>query len=151
MPRNSRRRSRIVAFQALFESDVGDKPVAEVLERQLAEAHLTEEAADFARELVSGVQTHRDEIDATIHEHAPAFPLDAMAPVDRNVLRLAIYEVLFDNRGAPLRVAINEAVDLAKGYGSESSGRFVNGVLGAVALIASGEEQQQQESREEFD
>lgn len=144
MPRGSRRRSRIVAFQALFESDVAGKPVAEVLERQLTEAHLTEEAAGFARELVSGVQAHRDEINATIHEHAPAFPLDAMAPVDRNVLRLAIYEVLFDNRGAPLRVAINEAVDLAKGYGSESSGRFVNGVLGAVALIASGDGQQQQ-------
>ena len=59
------------------------------------------------------------------------------APVDRNVLRLAIYEVLFDNQPAPLRTAINEAVELAKGYGSESSGRFINGVLGAVALAAS--------------
>ena len=64
-----------------------------------------------------------------------------MAPVDRNVLRLAVFEVLFDNRGAPLRAAINEAVDLAKGYGSESSGRFVNGVLGAVALAASGQQE----------
>ena len=138
MPRGSRRRSRIVAFQSLFESDVAGKPVVGILERQLAEARLTEEAAGFARELVEGVQAHRDEINAIIRERAPAFPLEAMAPVDRNVLRLAIYEVLFDNRGAPLSVAINEAVDLAKGYGSESSGRFVNGVLGA-----SGQGQQQ--------
>jgi N utilization substance protein B len=65
-----------------------------------------------------------------------------MAPVDHNVLRLAIFELLFDNRAAPLRVAINEAVEIAKGYGSESSARFVNGVLGAVALAASGESEQ---------
>jgi transcription antitermination protein NusB len=72
----------------------------------------------------------------SIERHAPAFPLEDMAGIDRNVLRLAIYEVLFDTGRAPLRVAINEAVDIAKGYGSESSGRFVNGVLGAVALEA---------------
>ena len=68
-----------------------------------------------------------------ISERASAFPLADMAPVDRNVLRLAVFEVLLDNRGAPVRAAINEAVELAKGYGSESSGRFVNGVLDRVA------------------
>jgi transcription antitermination protein NusB len=116
-----------------------------VLERQLADSRLSDEARTFARGLVSGVLDERAAIDEVIQRFAPAFPLDDMAPVDRNVLRLAIYEVLFDNRGAPLRVAINEAVEIAKGYGSESSGRFVNGVLGAVALQAAAGEGQERE------
>ena len=142
MPRSSRRRSRIVAFQALFEADVSGKPLPEILERHLEDARLSEDADAFARRLVEGVEEHREAIDEEIARRASAFPLEDMAPVDRNVLRLAVYEVLFDNRRAPLRVAINEAVDLAKGYGSESSGRFVNGVLGAVVLAASGGSQQ---------
>ncbi|MEZ4503790.1 MAG: transcription antitermination factor NusB [Dehalococcoidia bacterium] len=139
MARTARRRSRIVAFQALFEADVSGKPIGPILERHLREARLAEDAAEFASHLVEGVEAHRAEIDAVISERASAFPLADMAPVDRNVLRLAVFEVLLDNRGAPIRAAINEAVELAKGYGSESSGRFVNGVLGAVALAASGE------------
>ncbi len=134
----SRRRSRIVAFQTLFEADTAQRDLRQTLERHLREAQLTEDAAIFADRLVEGVDHYREAIDAVIHERAPAFPLEEMAPVDRNVLRLAIYEVLFDNQPAPLRTAINEAVELAKGYGSESSGRFVNGVLGAVALAAFG-------------
>ena len=137
MASGSRRKSRIVAFQTLFEAESARRGVQPTLERHLHEAHLTEEAETFTRDLVAGVEAHREQIDAVIRERAPAFPLEAMAPVDRNVLRLAIYEVLFDNQPAPLRTAINEAVELAKGYGSESSGRFVNGVLGAVALAAS--------------
>jgi len=133
----SRRRSRIVAFQTLFEADTAGRDVRQTLDRHLREARLTEDAAAFADRLVEGVDQHREAIDAVIQERAPAFPLEDMPPVDRNVLRLAIYEVLFDNQPAPLRTAINEAVELAKGYGSESSGRFVNGVLGAVALAAS--------------
>ena len=137
MAQGSRRQSRIVAFQALFEAEVAHRDLAETLERHLREARLTEEATAFTRALVDGVQAHRDQIDAVISGRAPAFPLEEMPAVDRNVLRLAIYEVLFDNQPAPLPTAINEAVDLAKGYGSESSGRFVNGVLGAVVLAAS--------------
>lgn len=132
----SRRRSRILAFQVLFEADQRGLPLDVVARRQTAEANLTPEATHFARGLVDGVREHLAEIDDTIREHAPAFPLEDLSPIDRNVLRLAIYEVLFDTQRAPLRVAINEAVDIAKGYGSESSGRFVNGVLGAVALEA---------------
>lgn len=132
----SRRRSRIAAFQVLFEADQRTLPLDVVARRQLAEAHLTPEAVHFTRSLIDGVRDHLGEIDRKIEEHAPAFPLRDLSPVDRNVLRLAIYEVLFDTQRAPLRVAINEAVDIAKGYGSESSGRFVNGVLGAVALEA---------------
>jgi len=136
MVAGSRRRSRIAAFQSLFEADVSRRDPLEVLERRLPDAHLGPEAEAFARGLVGGVTEARAAIDEVIQRYAPAFPLADMAPVDRNVLRLAIYEVLFDNRGAPLRVAINEAVEIAKGYGSESSGRFINGVLGAVALQA---------------
>ncbi|GMU39872.1 MAG: hypothetical protein AMXMBFR23_07380 [Chloroflexota bacterium] len=133
-----RRRSRIVAFRTLFEADMSGHPLAAVLERQLEEAGLTGESGAFARGLVAGVEERRDAIDTVIRKHAPAFPLEDMAVVDRNVLRLAIYEVLFDTDPAPLRSAINEAVEIAKGYGSESSGRFVNGVLGAVVLDAAG-------------
>jgi N utilization substance protein B len=140
MPRGGRRRARIVAFQVLFEADASSRPIDPVLERRLLEAALSEDSDEFVRHLVDGVQQHLTEINATIARHAGAFPLEDMAPVDRNVLRLAVFEVLFDNRGAPLRAAINEAVELAKGYGSESSGRFVNGVLGAVALAASSQE-----------
>jgi N utilization substance protein B len=136
MATSSRRRSRIAAFQALFEADISGRPPLEVLDRHLEESPLSPSGAAFAHELVGGVARERDTIDDVIRRYAPAFPLADMAPVDRNVLRLAIYEVLFDNRRAPLRVAINEAVEIAKGYGSESSGRFVNGVLGAVALQA---------------
>ena len=144
MSRSSRRRSRIVAFQALFEADSSGRGRDQVLERQLAESRLDQEGCDFARALVDGVDERGDEIDELIGRYAPAFPLSDMAPVDRNVLRLAIYEVLFDNHRAPLRVAINEAIEIAKGYGSESSGRFVNGVLGGIALLASEEHQSAQ-------
>ena len=136
MPASSRRRSRIVAFQSLYEADTARHDALGTVERNASDAGLTGDASTFARELVEGVQRHRTDIDDIIRRHAPAFPLEQMAAVDRNVLRLAIYEVLFDNHRAPLRSAINEAVELAKGYGSESSGRFVNGVLGAVALAA---------------
>jgi transcription antitermination protein NusB len=136
MPSRSRRRSRILAVQVLFEADTNHRPLALVLQRQLTESSLDEDAQAYTRALVEGIDQHRDEIDDTIRRHAPAFPLEEMAGVDRNVLRLAIYEMLFDTGHAPLRVAINEAVDIAKGYGAESSGRFVNGVLGAVALEA---------------
>ena len=133
MASRSRRRSRIVAFQVLYEADQAEHDLRATLARHLAEARLSPDAGAFTRELVEGVSTHLPEIDARIAKHAAAFPLAEMAPVDRNVLRLAIYEITFDNHGAPLPVVINEAVELAKGYGSESSGRFVHGVLGAIA------------------
>jgi len=136
MASSSRRRSRILAFQTLFESEQHSRDTLEVLDRRLRESDLSDNGREFVRTLVNGVTEQRDSIDEVIVRHASAFPLSEMAPVDRNVLRLAIYEVLFDNRRAPLRVAINEAVEISKGYGSESSGRFVNGVLGAVALEA---------------
>lgn len=145
MAARSRRASRIAAFQALFEADLTGRAAESALDRVAREATLTHDAEAFARRLVAGVGANREAIDAVLRERAPAFPLEDMAAVDCNVLRLAIYEVLFDNQPAPLRTAINEAVELAKGYGSESSGRFVNGVLGAIALAASDEGYQRRE------
>ena len=132
MAAGSRRRSRIIAFQALYEADQSEHPLPAVLARQLDESELSPQASAFVEQLVLGVHARHAEIDALIAERATAFPLTAMAPVDRNVLRLAIFEICFDNHRAPLPVVINEAVELAKGYGSESSGRFVHGVLGAI-------------------
>ena len=133
MPPGSRRRSRIVAFQVLYEADQSGHDPLRILERQLAESRLSEDAAAFTRGLVEGVEAYREQLDERIAAQAPAFPLSSMAPIDRNLLRLALFEICFDNRPAPLPVVINEAVELAKGYGSESSGRFVHGVLGAIA------------------
>jgi N utilization substance protein B len=80
------------------------------------------------------VQDNREKIDDTIRQTAPAWPLDQVAAVDRNILRLAIYEILIDNR-VPMRAAINEAVELAKEFGGENSPKFINGVLGSVSLL----------------
>ncbi len=129
-----RRKARTLAFMALYEADVAGHDPRRVLERLLAEEPLDEANARFAHDLVAGVQAHRAEIDRLIQRKAPAWPLEQLSPVDRNLLRLAIYEVLFDNR-VPVRAAINEAVELAKKFGSDSSPRFVNGVLGSVSLM----------------
>jgi len=94
----------------------------------------SQDASRFALELVDGVLTNKEAIDKTIRDTAPAFPLDQMAAVDRNILRLAIYELLIDNR-VPMRAAINEAVELAKEFGGENSPRFINGVLGSVSVL----------------
>jgi N utilization substance protein B len=89
----------------------------------------------FALELVHGVMDNREQIDKVIADTAPAFPIDQLAVVDRNILRLAIYEILLDNK-VPMRAAINEAIELAKEYGGENSPKFINGVLGSVSVLA---------------
>lgn len=91
-----------------------------------------EDLRGFARALVEGSLQHRAELDKLIARSAPNYPVDQMSPIDKNILRLAIFEILFDNR-VPLKAAINEAVELGKRFGSESSSRFINGVLGTVA------------------
>ena len=131
-----RHKARTIALQALYEVDaVARKPEA-VTERLLGEAGLSEENDEFVRELVNGTMKHRAEIDRHIQKHAPAWPVNQIALIDRNILRLAIFEILFDNK-VPVKVAINEAVELAKIFGSESSAKFVNGVLGSVSALAS--------------
>ncbi|MCL4459468.1 MAG: transcription antitermination factor NusB [Chloroflexi bacterium] len=127
-----RRRARIVALQTLFEVDTVDHPPEEVLEHSLVETPLPGEAAEYARHLVRGVIQNRAQIDGIIQKAAPAWPLDQMASIDKNILRLAIFELLFNNTSVPAKAAINEAVELAKLFGSDSSSRFINGALGAI-------------------
>ncbi len=129
---SSRRKARIIALQSLYESDLAGHDPLEALDRDLAEEEVDAAAAAYARHLVEGVARERMEIDRKLSQAAPAWPLDQMPPIDKNLLRLAIYELLFDNRQVPMRAVINEAVEIAKVFGSESSSRFVNGVLGTV-------------------
>jgi N utilization substance protein B len=132
----TRRKSRIIALQTLYEIDSVGREAGAVVERLLAEGDLSEENKAFVRELVGGVVRNRDEIDGNIRRFAPAWPIDQMAMIDRNILRLAIFEILFHNK-VPVKVAISEAVELAKGFGSDSSAKFVNGVLGSVSALVS--------------
>jgi len=129
-----RRKARIIALKALYELDsVGHGP-GETLSRLLEEKPAPADVVAFAQELVLGVLDHREEIDEVIRQKAPAWPLEQVAVIDRNILRLAIYEILINNR-VPVRAAINEAVELAKSFGGESSPKFVNGVLGSVSIM----------------
>lgn len=127
---------RALALKVLYEVDSVGHNVDETLTRFLAEEGLSEENAAFVRELVSGVVQNREKIDHNIQSFAPAWPIEQIPVVDRNILRLAIFEILLDNK-VPVKVAINEAVELAKTFGSDNSSKFVNGVLGSVSAIAS--------------
>jgi N utilization substance protein B len=132
-----RRKARVIALKALYELDsVGHEP-GQILSRLLEENPVPPDVAGFVQELVSGVLDHREQIDGVIRQKAPAWPLEQVAVIDRNILRLAIYEILIDNR-VPVRAAINEAVELAKSFGGESSPKFVNGVLGSVSMMTTG-------------
>lgn len=126
-----RHRARIAALQALFEIDCTAHHPLVVVERRLDEAALPEAGVEFVKELVKGVQAHREALDRLIAHYAPEWPVDQIAIVDRNILRMAIYEIMHRD-DTPTKVAINEAVELAKEFGSDSSGRFVNGVLGSL-------------------
>ncbi|GIV98336.1 MAG: N utilization substance protein B [Herpetosiphonaceae bacterium] len=134
MPKaNIRHRARIAALQALFELDATDHDLDAVMKRRLEEEQLPSDASEFFRQLVVGAWERRNEIDAVIVRAAPTWPLHQMPGVDKAILRIAIYELLFKTEEkAPVKAVINEAVELAKHFGSESSGRFVNGVLGSV-------------------
>ena len=126
-----RRRARGYAIKTLYEVDcVGHDP-DDVLNMHLEGTPLSSPAIQFTRDLVRGVLASKDQIDEVIARHAPEWPVDQMAFIDRNVLRIAIFELAID-QDTPVKVAINEAVELAKLYGSDSSARFVNGVLGTL-------------------
>ena len=132
----ARRKARALALQALYEVDSVGHEVEGVVTHLLAEGGLSEENASFVHELVSGVIQNKEKIDHQIQSFAPAWPIEQIPAVDRNILRLAIFEILLDNR-VPVKVAINEAVELAKTFGGDNSPKFVNGVLGAVSALAS--------------
>lgn len=129
---HGRRAARTVALQALYEIDTTGHDPEEVMQRRIAEDGLAPEAAEYARELVSGVLQHISAIDNSIQRAAPAWPFTQMAKIDRNIIRIALYEALFRPDKVPFKVVVNEAVELAKLFGSESSGRFVNGVVGSI-------------------
>jgi transcription antitermination protein NusB len=129
----ARRKARTVALQALYEIDCTSHPVALVLEERLLDQPLEAELNDFAQQLVTGVVANTLTLDRLIQQYAPEWPLDQMAVIDRNILRIAIWEFAAGQR-TPIKVAINEAVELAKLYGSDSAPRFINGVLGALAV-----------------
>jgi N utilization substance protein B len=131
MAGDGRRRSRIAALQALYEADTSTHAPLDALDRLIEHEGQSAATAAFARELIEAVLGKQDEIDGMIAGAAPAWPVAQLPPVDRNVLRLALAEMLGDNK-TPVRAVINEAVELAKRFGSDSSAKFVNGVLGAI-------------------
>lgn len=133
---SNRHLGRIVALQTLYEyelrHEVGDTSVDvdETLARNLDKYKSSVDDVDFVRQLVTGVTARVSELDETLRPLAPEWPIDQIARIDRAVLRLGLYELLFSDAGVPPKVVINEAVELAKAFGSDNSGKFVNGVLG---------------------
>ena len=140
-----RQLARQMALQALFEIDSAGHAPGDVVDARLASPVLSEEFADpditvgaetarYLRWLVSGVVQNRSELDRLIIHYAPDWPVDQLAIIDRNVLRLAMFELGSHESDAPVKVVINEAVELAKRFGSDSSPRFINGVLGSALV-----------------
>ncbi|HBL36391.1 MAG TPA: transcription antitermination factor NusB [Firmicutes bacterium] len=127
----SRRLARELAFYVLFQSDLGQVPWHDAMERLMDEYELAAEDGAFFQELTGGAMTKLGEIDGLLLRYSQDWPLARMASTDRNLLRLAVYELLYRN-DIPLEVTVNEAVELAKKFGDEDSGKFVNGVLGTV-------------------
>lgn len=127
-----RTRARSLALQVLYEVDIANHPPADAFRSRLEEAPLTHELSDFARQIIFGVLPLTNNLDNLIAKYAPEWPLDQIAAIDRNILRMALWEFAVLQE-TPIKVAINEAVELAKLFGSDSAPRFVNGVLGALA------------------
>lgn len=133
----SRHLSRALVLQTLFECDMTGALTVDaadlVLKRNADEFSLGDSDLQFARNLLLGVLGKRDEVDEIIGKAAPQWPIEKIAPVDRNVLRIGLFELLFGDRNTvPPKVALNEAIEIAKSFGGDASGKFVNGVLGAV-------------------
>jgi transcription antitermination protein NusB len=131
-----RRQARVSALQALYEIDTTQHGAGSVLDNRLIDTPLPPDGETFLRNIVSGVIRHKEQLDVLIQRFAPAWPVAQIAIVDRNILRIALFE-LSGATETPPKVAINEAVDLAKTFGSDNSSRFVNGVLGTA--MAAGE------------
>jgi N utilization substance protein B len=130
-----RRKAREHALQILFQLDVRkDKPSAAILKNFWAEYRPEDEVKAFAEEIVKGTFKHLAGIDKLIHQCAKNWSLERMAVVDRNVLRLAVYEILY-RTDIPTSVTINEAIEIAKKFGTDESGAFVNGILDSVARM----------------
>jgi transcription antitermination protein NusB len=129
----SRTRARSIALQALYEIDIAHHEPEFVISERLEENILDINLTNFIRQIVYGVLPRVNDLDEVISRYAPEWPLDQVATIDRNILRIAVWEIAVDQQ-TPLKVAINEAVELGKEFGSESTPRFVNGVLGSLVL-----------------
>ncbi|MBI4193085.1 MAG: transcription antitermination factor NusB [Candidatus Colwellbacteria bacterium] len=132
---SARQVGRSIVLQSLYEWDFYHRkqPIASIVERDLREFAPDLDDAEFVRRLAEGIDFKLPELNAIIEQAAPEWPLEQIASVDRNILRIGLYELLFANREeVPPRVAINEAIELAKAYGSPNSSKFVNGVLGTI-------------------
>ena len=127
-----RTRARSLALQVLYEVDITNPPPADVYKSRLEESQLSDDLTEFARVIVFGVLPLTHDLDQLIAKYAPEWPFDQVAAIDRNILRMALWEFAVFHE-TPLKVAINEAVELAKLFGADSAPRFVNGVLGALA------------------
>jgi N utilization substance protein B len=130
-PTDPRHKAREVALQCLFAMDAKDSWEESPLDWLLIENPLPRKAVAYAQELVQGVKVNLSELDELIHKYAPAWPVSQLSLVDRNILRIALFELIYHDQ-VPRKTAVNEAVELAKVFGSESSSRFVNGVVGSV-------------------
>ncbi len=128
----NRHLARTLAMQTLYEWDFqANKPIDELLQINLKASDHDEEDTAFLETLIKGVVEHKEAIDELVKKAAPEWPLDQISVVDKSILRLAVYEVLY-SKEVPAKVAINEAVELAKTFGGDNTSRFVNGVLGTV-------------------
>lgn len=127
-----RTKARSIALQVLYECDMTGHAPGGVIEERLANETLDPKLEEFSRQIVMGVLPLTDRLDAFISQHAPEWPLDQVAVIDRNILRIALWEFAVE-ACTPIKVAINEAIELAKMFGADSTPRFVNGVLGSLA------------------
>lgn len=127
-----RTKARSVALQALYEIDLTEHSIGTVLDNRFGDIELTPSLQDFVTEIVGGIAPIRTVLDEQIAEHAPEWPIEQISIIDRNLLRIALWEFAVKGE-TPLKVAINEAIELAKRFGSDSTPRFVNGVLGSLA------------------
>ncbi len=123
---------RSIALQSLYEHDLTDHDITDIIRNRFESIELTDDAKKFVIELITGVLNHKNEIDSLILKYAPDWPLDQIAAVDRNIIRIAAYEFAISGN-TPDKVAINESIELAKTFGGESAPKFVNGVLGSIA------------------
>lgn len=126
-----RREVRELALKVLYAHDIGKNDVNYIMERLFIEENTEEGGREFCRSLVAGVLANLKPIDDLIEKYTTDWPLDRMAAVDRNLMRIALFEFLF-TEGVPGAVAVNEAIEVAKSYGSDESPRFINGILGNI-------------------
>lgn len=137
-----RTKARSIALQVLYECDLTNHPPGPAIEERLEDEKLDSSLVDFIRQIVFGILPITDRLDDFISQHAPEWPLDQVAVIDRNILRIALWEFAVEGC-TPVKVAINEAIELAKLFGADSTPRFVNGVLGSLA-------NRQQEIKQKF-